>query len=282
MCSIASPKAPVARAAIERGYISFSGIVSFKNAQDLRDLARHCRPIASLIETDSPYLAPVPFRGQAEHPGPGAARGQGSGRGAGRQRRRTGGADHGQHEKALSSCRPREGTEHAAVAPLPGRGPAGLGATGAQAAPIDDLVLAAEFNDPRSIARLLTRGSTPICLTDGAALRSLPRCAKGPARPWAPGLTAAGPNLANASGETPLMLAAIRGNLVAARALVKSGAAVNRPGWSPLHYAASGPDGGVTAFLLTQGAEVNARSPNGTTPLMMSARYGSSGSRPSC
>ena len=72
------------------------------------------------------------------------------------------------------------------------------------------------------------------------------------------------------------MMAAIRGNLAAAQALVRRGAGVNRPGWSPLHYAASGPDLGVSAFLLAQGADVNARSPNGTTPLMMSARYGSS------
>lgn len=153
-----------------------------------------------------------------------------------------------------------------------------LGATGAQAAPIDDLVLAAEFNDPRSIARLLAVGLDPN-LPDGRGRTAIFTALSEGASAAVEALLASpqlDPNLANASGETPLMLAAIRGNLVAARALVKRGAAVNRPGWSPLHYAASGPDGGVTAFLLTQGAEVNARSPNGTTPLMMSARYGSS------
>lgn len=61
--------ADVARAAIERGYyISFSGIVSFKNAQDLRDLAKALPPDRILIETDSPYLAPVPFRGKLNTP----------------------------------------------------------------------------------------------------------------------------------------------------------------------------------------------------------------------
>jgi TatD DNase family protein len=61
--------AEVALAAVERGYyISFSGIVSFKNAQDLRDLAKQLPLDRVLIETDSPYLAPVPFRGKTNSP----------------------------------------------------------------------------------------------------------------------------------------------------------------------------------------------------------------------
>ncbi|RTL46950.1 MAG: TatD family deoxyribonuclease [Burkholderiales bacterium] len=61
--------ADVALAAVERGYyISFSGIVSFKNAQDLRDLLKLLPLDRVLIETDSPYLAPVPFRGKTNTP----------------------------------------------------------------------------------------------------------------------------------------------------------------------------------------------------------------------
>jgi TatD DNase family protein len=61
--------AEVALAAVERGYyISFSGIVSFKNAQDLRDLLPRLPLDRILIETDSPYLAPVPFRGKTNTP----------------------------------------------------------------------------------------------------------------------------------------------------------------------------------------------------------------------
>ncbi|MBW8848671.1 MAG: TatD family hydrolase [Burkholderiales bacterium] len=61
--------AEVALAAVERGYyISFSGIVSFKNAQDLRDLLKLLPLARVLIETDSPYLAPVPFRGKTNSP----------------------------------------------------------------------------------------------------------------------------------------------------------------------------------------------------------------------
>lgn len=59
----------VARAALERGfYISFSGIVTFKTAQDLRDIAAWVPLDRLLIETDSPYLAPVPHRGKTNDP----------------------------------------------------------------------------------------------------------------------------------------------------------------------------------------------------------------------
>lgn len=59
----------VARAALELGfYISFSGIVTFKSAQDLRDVAAFVPMDRLLIETDSPYLAPVPYRGKTNDP----------------------------------------------------------------------------------------------------------------------------------------------------------------------------------------------------------------------
>jgi TatD DNase family protein len=48
--------------------ISFSGIVTFKNAQALREVARHVPLSRMLIETDAPYLAPVPFRGKLNQP----------------------------------------------------------------------------------------------------------------------------------------------------------------------------------------------------------------------
>lgn len=59
----------VAREALELGYfISFSGIVTFKSAQDLRDIAAYIPLDRLLIETDSPYLAPVPHRGKTNNP----------------------------------------------------------------------------------------------------------------------------------------------------------------------------------------------------------------------
>jgi TatD DNase family protein len=59
----------VARQALDLGfYISFSGILTFKSAQDLRDVASWVPLDRLLIETDSPYLAPVPFRGKTNNP----------------------------------------------------------------------------------------------------------------------------------------------------------------------------------------------------------------------
>jgi TatD DNase family protein len=61
--------AEVARAALDLGfYISFSGILTFKNAQDLRDIAAWLPLERMLIETDSPYLAPAPHRGNTNNP----------------------------------------------------------------------------------------------------------------------------------------------------------------------------------------------------------------------
>jgi len=55
--------------ALELGcYLSFSGIVSFKNSNELREAARICPPDRLLVETDSPYLAPEPYRGKRNEP----------------------------------------------------------------------------------------------------------------------------------------------------------------------------------------------------------------------
>jgi ankyrin repeat protein len=85
----------------------------------------------------------------------------------------------------------------------------------------------------------------------------------------------------NSHGETALMMAALRGRLDQVQALVARGAAVSGQGapgglaWTPLHYAVSADvDDDVAAWLLQRGAVVDARAPNGNTPLMMAARYG--------
>ncbi len=60
----------VAQGALDLGfYISFSGIVTFKNAKDLKEIARRVPLDRLLVETDSPYLAPVPHRGKTNQPG---------------------------------------------------------------------------------------------------------------------------------------------------------------------------------------------------------------------
>ena len=78
----------------------------------------------------------------------------------------------------------------------------------------------------------------------------------------------------NHAGETALMMAALKAEVDAATALVAHGAAVQKDGWSPLHYAATGGSAAIVKLLLAKGAPLEARSPNGSTPLMMAARYG--------
>lgn len=79
---------------------------------------------------------------------------------------------------------------------------------------------------------------------------------------------------ANAAGETPLMMAALRGDVDTMKLLVARGAQVHRDGWTPLHYAASGPSAAAVRWLLDNGAPVDARAPTGSTALMLAARYG--------
>lgn len=81
----------------------------------------------------------------------------------------------------------------------------------------------------------------------------------------------------NKAGESPLMMAALKGLLPQARRLIERRAEVNKPGWTPLHYAASNPgeaSAGMVRLLLAHFAYIDAESPNKTTPLMMAARYG--------
>lgn len=81
----------------------------------------------------------------------------------------------------------------------------------------------------------------------------------------------------NSSGENALMIAALRGHVGLLHQMIRQGAEVNKPGWAPLHYAATNP-GAISAemidLLLEASAYIDAASPNDTTPLMMAARYG--------
>ena len=82
-------------------------------------------------------------------------------------------------------------------------------------------------------------------------------------------------NKLNSQGESVLMLAALKGHMEWASALIRKGADVNKTGWTPLHYAASGGHAPVVKLLLDNSAYIDAESPNRSTPLMMAAMYGS-------
>jgi ankyrin repeat protein len=82
-------------------------------------------------------------------------------------------------------------------------------------------------------------------------------------------------NLSNKSGENPLMMASIEGELPLVELLVlKKKAQVNKTGWAPLHYACTTGKLSVAEFLVANGAKVNALSPSDTTPLMMAVNSG--------
>jgi ankyrin repeat protein len=81
--------------------------------------------------------------------------------------------------------------------------------------------------------------------------------------------------LRNAKDESPLMMAALKGQQDLVTKLIARDADVNKPGWAPLHYAATNGHVTVMKQLLDNHAFIDAQSPNGTTPLMMAAMYGS-------
>ena len=91
----------------------------------------------------------------------------------------------------------------------------------------------------------------------------------------APGIQA---EARNAKDESALMLAALAGMQEVCARLIDLQADVNKTGWTPLHYAASGGHDAVMRLLLANYAYIDAESPNQSTPLMMAAMYGSSSS----
>jgi ankyrin repeat protein len=155
-----------------------------------------------------------------------------------------------------------------------------VGFVSAKAGAYEDWFSAIETDNAGAVTRLMQAGFDPntrnpqgqvglyLALQTGG-----PRVADAL---WAhPGLEV---DAANAQGETPLMMAALKGRLEWTQRLLERGARLNREGWTPLHYAASGPEPKVVELLLARGAALEARSPNGSTPLMLAARYGSEAS----
>ena len=139
-----------------------------------------------------------------------------------------------------------------------------------------DFFRAVHLDDSRTVQRLLDDGLDPNSLNEkgqpGLFVAMRDEASKAAAALLAhPRINV---DLANASDETPLMMAALRGHKALAEQLLARGAAVNRGGWTPLHYAATGPQTELVALLLQRGAAIEALSPNRSTPLMMAARYG--------
>jgi hypothetical protein len=150
------------------------------------------------------------------------------------------------------------------------------GFSSANAGAYDDFFQAIRVDDEQKVEAFLRRGVDPNTL-DPKGLHGLFLAAREPSPKVARTLLAwprIDPDARNAQDETPLMIAALRGDLDLARRLVEKGADVNKTGWTPLHYAATHGHLAVMRLLLEQHAYIDAESPNGTTPLMMAARYG--------
>jgi ankyrin repeat protein len=152
----------------------------------------------------------------------------------------------------------------------------GLAALTAQAGAYEDFFKAVSLDDAGGVQALLQRGFDPNARDERGQVPLYLSLREGSFKVAA--LLLQQPqtqvDAANAVGETPLMIAALRGQSDWARRLVDKGARINQAGWGPLHYAATGPDVALVGWLIERGAALDARSPNGSTPLMMAACYG--------
>ncbi len=149
----------------------------------------------------------------------------------------------------------------------------------ARADSLVDFFRAVHLDDDRTVSKLLAQGFDPNSVNEKGQCGLF--VAMRDEAPKVAALLMAHPQIRidqpNASNETPLMMAALRGHLTLAEQLLARGAALNRAGWAPLHYAASGPEPRMVALLLARGAVVDAPSPNRSTALMMASRYGPEG-----
>lgn len=151
-----------------------------------------------------------------------------------------------------------------------------VGFSSAQAGSYDDFFKAIALDNPRMLSALLERGFDPNTLDPRGQSGLYLALREGSTRAEAVLLAHPATQIdgENTAGETPLMMAALRGRLDASQRLIDRGARIDKPGWTPLHYAATGPELSVVKLLTERGAPVDALAPNGNTPLMMAARDG--------
>jgi len=135
---------------------------------------------------------------------------------------------------------------------------------------------AVNVDNPLTVREMLERGFDPNTLSEKGQLPLYLAMRDGSFRVAEVLLAQPGLRIdaANAAGETALMQAALRGHVDWVRRLLDRGATFEREGWTPLHYAASGPETAAVALLLDRGARIDAPSPNRSTALMMASRYG--------
>jgi len=133
---------------------------------------------------------------------------------------------------------------------------------------------AIETNDINSLRTELMRGANPNARhpEHGPAIVAAARFKAFDVVRVLASLNATDVDAASVADENALMLVSTLGDRRSFDALLQRGAQVNRPGWTPLHYAASGGHLELVKVLIEQHAFIDAQSPNNTTPLMMAAR----------
>jgi ankyrin repeat protein len=151
-----------------------------------------------------------------------------------------------------------------------------IGFSGANAGAYEDFFRAIELDQSQVVHSLLKRGfdpNTPDSQGQPALIVAIrkpsPKAAEALIR-WPKTRL----NAQNPHDETPLMMAAFDNQVGLAKLLIEKGADVNKTGWTPLHYAATKGHVEMMKLLLEMHAYIDAESPNGTTPLMMAAHYG--------
>ena len=134
----------------------------------------------------------------------------------------------------------------------------------------EDFNRAVATNDAAALTKLLARGMDPNTVNDRgeAALLAAARDS-GPEVVKALVKARAKLNVKSPFGDTPIMLAALRGNLPIVKLLREAGAEINQPGWTPLLYASLNGHNAVVEYLLSTGADVGLAAPNGSTAVML-------------
>jgi uncharacterized protein len=147
----------------------------------------------------------------------------------------------------------------------------------AHAGAYEDFFIAIKRDDPKTILTLMLRGFDPNTL-DPSRQHGLFIAMREPSFKVAKLLIEVPQtnlNMTNDAGETPLMMAALKGHTDLVKAIIAKEPEVNKTGWTALHYASTGGHTEIIKLLLDKYAYIDAASPNGTTPLMMAAQYGS-------
>jgi ankyrin repeat protein len=151
-----------------------------------------------------------------------------------------------------------------------------IGVSSSRAGSYEDFFSAIRQDDDRTVKALLIRGFDPNT-RDPKGFHGLFLAVREPAPKVAFTLIdwpKTDVESRTAQDESPLMISALKGQFDLASRLIERGADVNKPGWTPLHYAATNGHVAVIRLLLDKHAYIDSAAPSGTTPLMMAAHYG--------